>query len=62
MHGLHMVQEGLMHDCGVGHVWLTCVFGMGCMWLRHVRQVVPVRLTRSSSEADLWFMCETRFR
>ena len=62
MHGLHMVQVWLMHDCGVGHVWLTCVFGMGCMWLRHVRQVVPVRLTRSSSEADLWFMCETRFR
>ena len=53
-----MVQVWLMHVCGVGLVWLTCVCGMGGMRFRHGTQVVPVWLTRASSEADLWSKCD----
>ena len=53
-----MLQVWLMHVCGVGQAWLTCVFGMGGTCFRHGRQVVPVRLTHASSEADLWFKCD----
>ncbi len=58
MHGSHMVQVWLMHVCGVGQARPTCVIGMGGTWFRHGRQVVPVWLTRASSEADLWFKCD----
>ena len=44
-----------MNVCGVGHAWLICVFGMGCTWVMHGRQLLPVWLTRASSEADMCF-------
>ena len=47
-----------MHGCGVAQAWFTCVCGMVGTWFSHGRLVVPVWLTRASSEADLWFKCD----
>ena len=47
-----------MHGCGVAQAWFTCVCGMVGTLFSHGRLVVPVWLTRASSEADLWFKCD----
>ena len=47
-----------MHGCGVAQAWFTCVCGKVGTWFSHGRLVVPVWLTRASSEADLWFKCD----